>query len=204
MNGAYSNFMQKLMEVIDNLAPFKNKRIKRNSQEWFDSKISEKLIIRDKFFKKYKKTRLHVDKEIYKRAPYGVQNLIAKKKKEFFENKLKECIGKPKDLWKAIKSLGLPNKSGRCIVGAHTEKQVVKHDTKSILSFYSDLAGSLLAKLPKSPNRYTIKFVSDYYKKLSLSENFKMDAATEGYLFNILKNVEVTKAAGIDQISGKL
>ena len=208
MNGAYSNFMQKLMEVIDNVAPFKNKRIKRNSQEWFDSKISEKLIIRDKFFKKYKKTRLHVDKEIYKRARYGVQNLIAKKKKEFFENKLKECIGKPKDLWKAIKSLGLPNKSGRCIVGAFTENQVVKHDTKSILktfkSFYSDLAGNLLAKLPKSPNRYTIKFVSDYYKKLSLSENFKMDAATEGYLFNILKNVEVTKAAGIDQISGKL
>ena len=28
-----------------------------------------------------------------------------------------------------------------------------------------------------------------------------MDSITEGYLFNILKNVEVTKAAGIDQIS---
>ena len=138
-----------------------------------------------------------------------MQNLTAKKKKEFFENKLKECIGKPKDLWKAIKSLGLPNKSGRCIiVGALTENQIVKHDTKSILktfkSFYSNLAGNLLAKLPKSPNRYTIKFVSDYYKKLSLSENFNLYATTEGYLFNILKNVEVTKAARIDQISGKL
>ena len=30
-----------------------------------------------------------------------------------------------------------------------------------------------------------------------------MDSLTEGYLFNILKNVEVTKAAGTDQISGK-
>ena len=61
-----------------------------------------------------------------------------------------------------------------------------------------------LAKLPKSPNRYTIKFVSNYYKKLSLSENSKLDSTTEGYLFIILKNVnEVTKAAGIDQISGK-
>ena len=45
--------------------------------------------------------------------------------------------------------------------------------------------------------------ISDYYKKLSLSENFKLDSTTEGYLFNILKNVEVTKAEGIDQISGK-
>ena len=136
-----------------------------------------------------------------------MQNLIAKKKKEFFEKKLKECIGKPKDLWKAIKSLGLPNKSGRCIVGALTENQIVKHDTKSISrtfkSFYSNLAGNLLAKLPKSPDRYTIKFASDYYKRLSLPENFKLDATTEGYLFNILKNIEVTKAAGTDQISGK-
>ena len=30
-----------------------------------------------------------------------------------------------------------------------------------------------------------------------------MDSIIEGYLFNILKNVEVTKAAGLDQISGK-
>ena len=39
---------------------------------------------------------------------------------------------------------------------------------------------------------YTIKFISDYYKKLSLSENFKLDRTTEGYLFKLLKNVEVT------------
>ena len=67
VNDAYSSFIQNLMEVIDKVAPVKSKRIKRNSQEWFDSEISEKLIIRDKLFKKYKKTRLH------------------------------ECIGKPKD-----------------------------------------------------------------------------------------------------------
>ena len=36
-NDAYSNFIQKLMEVIDKVAPVINKRIKRNSQEWFDS-----------------------------------------------------------------------------------------------------------------------------------------------------------------------
>ena len=83
----------------------------------------------------------------------------------------------------------------------------MKHDTKIILKtfkfFYSKLVGNLLVKLPKAPNRYTIKFVSDYYKKLSLSENFKLDSTTEGYLFKLLKNVEVTKDSAIDQISGK-
>ena len=61
-----------------------------------------------------------------------------------------------------------------------------------------------MSKASELRNWYTIKFVSDYYKKLSLSENFKLDSTTEGYLFNILKNVEVTKAAGIDQISAKI
>ena len=95
-----------------------------------------------------------------------MQNFIVNKKKYFFENKLKECISKHKDIWKAFKSLGLPNKSGGCTVGALAENQIVKHDTKSILktfkSFYSNLAEDLLAKRPKSPNRYTIKFASDY------------------------------------------
>ena len=84
MNDAYLNFIQKLMEVIDKVVPVKNKRMKRFSQEWFDREISENLIICDKLFKIFKKTRLHVDKEIYKTARYSLQNLIAKKKKRIF------------------------------------------------------------------------------------------------------------------------
>ena len=55
VNDAYSNFFQKLMEVIGKVAPVRSKRIKTNFQERFGCEISEKLIIRDKLFKKYKK-----------------------------------------------------------------------------------------------------------------------------------------------------
>ena len=41
MNKAYENFIQKLMSIIDKLAPFKTKRVKGNSQEWFDGEILE-------------------------------------------------------------------------------------------------------------------------------------------------------------------
>ena len=85
-----------------------------------------------------------------------METLIAKKKKEFCENKLKERIGKPKDLWKTIKSLRISNRSGGCLVGALAGNHIVKHDTKSVLKtfkgFYSNLAGNLLEKLPKAPN----------------------------------------------------
>ena len=37
-----------------------------------------------------------------------MQQVIFNKRRAFFQNKWTESIGKPKDLWKALKSLGLP------------------------------------------------------------------------------------------------
>ena len=100
---AYENFFQKFMAVIDNFASSKNKRIKGTSQDWFDAQIIETINERDNF----KKSRLHVDKDNYKEAKNEVQKLIRTKKKAYFESKLTENIGKPKELWKILKSFGL-------------------------------------------------------------------------------------------------
>ena len=53
INEAYSNFIQKLTSVIDEIAPCKTKRVKGNSKEWFDSVVSEGINNRDKLFKKF-------------------------------------------------------------------------------------------------------------------------------------------------------
>ena len=103
------------MTVIDKIAPYKSKRVKGNTQKWFDGEVLEKLNLRKNFFKKFKKSRLHIDKELYKKSKYDALKLIASKKvfeeKLFFEEKLSETIGKPKELWESLKSLGMPNKS---------------------------------------------------------------------------------------------
>ena len=95
------------MAVTDNLALSKSKRIKGTSQNWFDAEIMEKISYRDKRLKKFKKPCLHVDKDNYKEARNEVQKLISTKKKAYFESKLTEIIGKPKELWNCLKSLGL-------------------------------------------------------------------------------------------------
>ena len=95
------------MAVIDNLAPSKSKRIKGTSQNWFDAEIMEKIYERDKLFKKFKKSRLHVDKDNYKEARNEVQKLIPVKKKAYFESKLTYNIGKPKELWKRVVIYGV-------------------------------------------------------------------------------------------------
>ena len=65
VNEAYSNLFQKLMTVIDKIAPYKSKRAKGDTQKWFDGEVLGKLNLRNKLFKKFKNSRLHIDKELY-------------------------------------------------------------------------------------------------------------------------------------------
>ena len=46
MNKAYENLIQKLINVIDKLAPFKIKRITDNLEEWFDGEVPESVTLR--------------------------------------------------------------------------------------------------------------------------------------------------------------
>ena len=48
------------MTVIDKIAPYRNKRIKGNTQKWFDSEVLEKLNAKDTLFKNFKKSRLNI------------------------------------------------------------------------------------------------------------------------------------------------
>ena len=80
------------------------------SSEWFDRETAEKLSLRDKLFKSFKSSCLNIDKEISKETRNDFQGLIKFKKEKYFEEKLTENIVKPKKLWEALKSLGLPDK----------------------------------------------------------------------------------------------
>ena len=80
VNESYSNFFQKLMTVIDKIAPHKSKRVKENTQKLFDGEVLEKLNLRNKLVKKFKKSRLHIDKELDKKSKYDALKLIASKK----------------------------------------------------------------------------------------------------------------------------
>ena len=180
INEAYNDFIQKIMSLIDKVAPIK---VKKNSQEWFDGEIANEIKNRDKLFKKFKKSKLHIDKDIYNAARYKVRKMVFDKKRLFFEKKLIESIGKPKDLWKALKSLGLPNKISSCEVSALKINNTVEHDANSILegfkNYYSTLAENLVNMLPKAPNKYSINTVIKYYEHMIQGSYFNLASVSK-------------------------
>ena len=107
LNVAYSDLLNKILDTIDSAAPTKETWIKNNTQEWFHNEIAEAIKIREKYLKKFKRSNLQIDNNFYIEAKYNTQKLIKQKKPEFFNRKLTENIGKPKELWKSRKTLSL-------------------------------------------------------------------------------------------------
>ena len=97
VNEAYSNFFQKLMTVTDKITPYKSKQVKGNTQKWFDGEVLEKLNLRNKLFKKFKKLRLHIDKELNKKSKYDALKLTPSKNKHFLKRSSQKRLVNPKN-----------------------------------------------------------------------------------------------------------
>ena len=114
-------------------------------------KLLELIHAHEKLFLKLKKSKLHTDEENYKKVKYQVQNLIRKKKREFYETNLRQKINKPKELWKTLKSMGLPSKavtaSNICL---KDKNEMAFNATKNCFIFknyFASLAHNLVSKL---------------------------------------------------------
>ena len=208
IDAAYTDFLNKLMKVINEIAPSKEIRIKSNNQDWFDREVADLIHVQEKVFLKFKKSKLHIDEEIYKKIRNQVQKLIKKKKQNFYEINLKQKINKPKELWKTLKSMGLSSKAASASTICLKERnEIVFNDTKNcsiFKSFFPDLVQNLVSKLPPSPNVFTESKVASYYNDIKFKDlNSEFSETSSEKILNILKDLNPSKAAGIDNISGK-
>ena len=72
---------------------------------------------------------------------------ICLKKKEFYEQKLSETIGKPKELWESLKSLGMPNETVISNFNAIKENDTLTYDTRLISKILKNLFSNLAKSL---------------------------------------------------------
>ena len=82
VNKACSDLTSRIFDVISKVAPAKTISVKNYTNEQFDGEIAEKIAVRDKVFRKFKKSKLNVDEILYKEARNTVQALIKDKKRK--------------------------------------------------------------------------------------------------------------------------
>ena len=97
--------------------------------------------------------------------------------------RLSETIGKLRELWESLKSLGMPNKTVISNLNVIDDSNVLTRDTCSISKMFknvfSSLAESLLMKLPKSLDRYNFKSVIQNYSSFAITTDFCLVGTTE-------------------------
>ena len=110
-------------------------------------------------------------------------------------------------MWNTLNYLGLPKKgssSGASNICLNENDKFVFDPigTSNIfITFFSDIAKNLLAKLPSATNRFNNTSVLEYYNKLDSKNKFKFLRITDKIILETLKILDVTKSAGIDNAS---
>ncbi|MCP4266595.1 MAG: hypothetical protein GY777_13675, partial [Candidatus Brocadiaceae bacterium] len=207
VNIAYTDLFKRFMSVIDKIAPFKQVRLKTNTKPWFDGEILERIRVRDKLRKKYKKSGLQIDFDMFKDAQKLTKQITKVKKCDYFKNQLKDNIAKPSKLWKVLKSIGLPsNANNAAKVCLKDENDTLRFEPKETCNvfknFYENLAQSLVDKLPPAPNRFNLETTKVFYESQNIPNTFKLQEIDQASILIMLKNTNANKAPGIDKLPG--
>ena len=137
-----------------------------------------------------------------------VQKLIRTKKKAYFDRKLTENIGKPKELWKSLKSLGLKFERSiskiNCLENDKSTNFDVKNIAKDFSAYLSNLAENLVSKLSNPSNKYGVLSVAQYYSHLGLTKKLDLLLTEEDCVLKILRDIDTSKAAGIGRLPGRI
>ena len=75
---------------------------------------------------------------------------------------------------------------------------------KFFKDFYSNLANDLVKELPNPLNKYGKDAVKKYYEKLNLvGKSFSFEPVSHASVLKLLQQVNPSKSAGIDNLTGK-
>ena len=158
--------------------------------------------------KSFKSSGLETDKDILRATKQFLKTTIQKKKRMFFQDKLQENSKNSKESWKTLKSWGLNYKKAGQSKVCLKEDDVIQFEPKKNASifktFFSELAGNLVEKLPKPPLKFNSEKTKMFYKKLKPNiEKFELLCITKDITNKLLHCLDVSKAPGMDEISSK-
>ena len=136
VNDAWDSFKTMFLEVIDNIAPVKEIRVKGRTEPWMTSDILEMIYERDQILTLANKNKSIIElRKHFNVVRNKVSDKIREAKANYFSNKVEENKNDPKSLWKQFKSLGYSNKTkekSRIVIEIDNEKSF---DPKKVAQF---------------------------------------------------------------------
>ena len=114
-NYLFDSLYTKLSEIIDTHAPVKQisrGELKLRSKPWITPAIRRSILIKNKFYKKFLKTRSSYYHSKFKYYRNKLNHLIKISRKKYYNEYFSSCQGNPKKLWTGIKRI--VNRKSKC------------------------------------------------------------------------------------------
>ena len=103
VNNAWYSFSQMFKNVIDEVAPLKEVRLKQRNQVWFNREVREMIRLRNQAYSKFKQSKNNDDYLEFKKIRNLTQRKIQICKRDYILNQLDENKGCSKKLWHNLK-----------------------------------------------------------------------------------------------------
>ena len=95
-NAAWAAFKSIVLNILDEIAPVKEVRLKQRTEPWISSEILEMISSRDQCLVLFKKNKKSADYDEFKHLRNKVQRSIQKAKQSYFRDKIEEQKHCPK------------------------------------------------------------------------------------------------------------
>lgn len=200
VESSWENFKNIFNPAVDKYAPPITKRIRGQPCPWLQNETKLEMIDRDRLLNKARKTNTEKDWSKYRRQRNRVNNLVKRNKNRYYKNLLIENSRNPKKFWSTIKEV-FPSQPLNCSGCSFQidDKPTTdnKHVANAFGSFFSSIVYNLKGKC------FLLVYFVWRYRDSSCARNdltFNFKPVTEQLVEKKLKQLESSKAAGIDNI----
>ncbi|CAB4022158.1 Hypothetical predicted protein, partial [Paramuricea clavata] len=179
-------------------------RVRGNSLPWITSKVKELMRERDFHKKKAVKNNSDMHWIKFRAIRNKVNSELKKAKKNYFCNKIKDCVRvkDPKQSWKLINNLLGKNNKSNNISQLKVEDVIISDDIKIAESF-NDFFVNIGAKLANEIEINSTDFTSLQSVPFRPDIQFKFSEISTHEVCLQLRNLKTSKSTGIDTIPAR-
>ena len=186
-------------EIVDKHLPLRQHRVKRKQQpKWLTADIIDAFKTRDRF-------KSLNNQEQYKIWRNKVNKMIKASKKRQYSEIINENVNNPSSVWKLFKELGASKRNiGSSIFSIRINDKTIDNPSE-ISSEFNKFFVSVASKIkePVVPSNFD-RLRTFCNEKLTENTSFSIPTLGHEKVEKYLKNIDITKATGVDTIGPRL
>ena len=201
-NDRWELWKSMFMNVVDNHAPLKRKRLRNKKSPWINANLKQLFLQRDKLKKLAVVSKNPADWKKFKDARNTCNNKIRQAKTDYYHQYFKTNSGNPKEIWKSINELMSRNAKSDKISHLTCNDRVISDSADLTECFNNHFAEIGLKLRSDEPDELNNCSFGDYLKQADTV--FTLDLTTPSAVFKLLSSLQEGKAMGLDEIPAKL